>query len=207
VDIKTILDFYFQLCSLEMTTESMSVVAATLANGGICPVTSERVLDSESVKCVLSLMYSCGMNNYSGQFAFKVGLPAKSGVSGIILVVVPDVMGFATWSPPLDSKGNSARGVMFFQELVKVYRFHMFDNLGGMSGGISDNKKSPTVQNYESQSQKLVQVLIAAANGDRMALERAHLAGLDMGATDYDSRTALHLAACEGRLACVRSGL
>ena len=84
------------------------------------------------------------MNNYSGQFAFKVGLPAKSGVSGIVLVIVPNVMGFATWSPALDSKGNSARGIMFFQELVKVFRFHMFDNLG-----ISDNKKSPTVQNYE----------------------------------------------------------
>ena len=82
-------------------------MAATLANGGICPVTSERVLDSESVKNVLSLMYSCGgflatyfsrphifpqgMNNYSGQFAFKVGLPAKSGVSGIILVNLLEV--------------------------------------------------------------------------------------------------------------------
>ena len=201
VDIKTILDFYFQLCSLEMTTESMSVMAATLANGGICPVTSERVLDTESVKNVLSLMFSCGMNNNGGQFAFKVGLPAKSSVSGIILVIVPNVMGFATWSPALNAKGNSVRGIMFFQELVKVYRFHMFDNLGISQ---CDNKKNPTVQNYESRSQNLVRILIAASNGDRMALERAHLADLDMNAADYDGRTALHLAACEGHLACVR---
>jgi len=85
-----------------------------------------QVLDGEAVKNVLSLMYSCGMYNYSGQFAFKVGLPAKSGVSGIIIVVVPNVMGFATFSPPLDTVGNSARGVMFFEELVKIYKFHLY---------------------------------------------------------------------------------
>jgi glutaminase len=159
VDIKNILDFYFQTCSLEMNCESMSVMAGTLANGGICPITGERVLANEAVKNVLSLMYSCGMYNYSGQFAFQVhacphlhattavttychttnttivppapqvGLPAKSGVSGIVLVVVPNVVGFATWSPPLDGIGNSARGVMFAEELVKVYNFHTFDSV------------------------------------------------------------------------------
>ena len=61
-----------QTCSLEMNCESMSVMAGTLANGGICPITGERVLANEAVKNVLSLMYSCGMYNYSGQFAFQV---------------------------------------------------------------------------------------------------------------------------------------
>jgi len=168
IDIKNILDFYFQLCSLEATTESMSIMAGTLANGGICPLNGERVLDGEAVKNVLSLMYSCGMYNYSGQFAFKVGLPAKSGVSGIIIVVVPNVMGFATFSPPLDTVGNSARGVMFFKELVKIYKFHLFDSIGVH---VTD-KKCPILKHYESKSQILVEVLLAASNGDRLALER-----------------------------------
>ena len=59
----------------------------------------------------------------------QVGLPAKSGVSGIVLVIVPNVVGFATWSPPLDTIGNSARGVMFAEELVKIYNFHTFDSV------------------------------------------------------------------------------
>ena len=63
----------------------------------------------------------------------QVGLPAKSGVSGIVLVVVPNVVGFATWSPPLDTIGNSARGVMFAEELVKIYNFHTFDSVTACS--------------------------------------------------------------------------
>lgn len=200
VDIKNILDFYFQTCSLEMNCESMSVMAGTLANGGICPITGERVLANEAVKNVLSLMYSCGMYNYSGQFAFQVGLPAKSGVSGIVLVVVPNVVGFATWSPPLDGIGNSARGVMFAEELVKVYNFHTFDSIGEHTS----EKKNPKVQNYEEQSLKLVQLLFASSQGDKMALERAYLAGVDMGMGDYDCRTALHLACAENHPACVK---
>ena len=70
-DISKILSFYFQTCSLEMNCESMSIMAATLANGGICPTTGERVLSNTAVKNVLSLMYSCGMYNFSGQFAFE----------------------------------------------------------------------------------------------------------------------------------------
>ena len=69
-----------------MTAESESIIAATLANGGTCPITAEKVMKPESVKNVLSLMLSCGLYNYSGDFAFKVGLPGKSGVSGALIL-------------------------------------------------------------------------------------------------------------------------
>ncbi|XP_068184563.1 glutaminase kidney isoform, mitochondrial isoform X3 [Antennarius striatus] len=128
-DMTSALDFYFQLCSIEVTSESASVMAATLANGGICPITGERVLSPEAVRNTLSLMHSCGMYDFSGQFAFHVGLPAKSGVAGGILLVVPNVMGIMCWSPPLDKLGNSVRGIQFCTDLVELFNFHNYDNL------------------------------------------------------------------------------
>ncbi|XP_035533599.1 glutaminase kidney isoform, mitochondrial-like [Morone saxatilis] len=128
-DMTSILDFYFQLCSIEVTCESASVMAATLANGGFCPITGERVLSPEAVRDTLSLMHSCGMYDFSGQFAFHVGLPAKSGVAGGILLVVPNVMGIMCWSPPLDKLGNSVRGIQFCTDLVSLCNFHNYDNL------------------------------------------------------------------------------
>ncbi|XP_048725692.2 glutaminase kidney isoform, mitochondrial isoform X2 [Caretta caretta] len=128
-DMVAVLDFYFQLCSIEVTCESASVMAATLANGGFCPITGERVLSPESVRNTLSLMHSCGMYDFSGQFAFHVGLPAKSGVAGGILLVVPNVMGLMCWSPPLDKMGNSVKGIHFCHDLVSLCNFHNYDNL------------------------------------------------------------------------------
>ncbi|XP_054826503.1 glutaminase kidney isoform, mitochondrial isoform X4 [Eublepharis macularius] len=128
-DMVGILDFYFQLCSIEVTCESASVMAATLANGGFCPITGERVLSPEAVRNTLSLMHSCGMYDFSGQFAFHVGLPAKSGVAGGIILVVPNVMGMMCWSPPLDKMGNSVKGIHFCHELVSLCNFHNYDNL------------------------------------------------------------------------------
>ena len=157
-------------------------------------------MDNNAVKNVLSLMYSCGMYNYSGQFAFQVGLPAKSGVSGVVIVVVPDVVGFATWSPPLDTVGNSARGVMFAEELVKIYNFHTFDSVGR----VVSTKKNPRARNYEEKSVQIVKLLLAASLGDKMALETAFIGGLDMNMGDYDNRTALHLACCEGHIGCIK---
>lgn len=152
---------------MEATCDTVSVMAATLANGGICPLTEEKVLNSESVRDVLSLMHSCGMYDYSGQFAFKVGLPAKSGVSGALLVVIPNVMGFCLWSPPLDALGNSCRGVQFCQELVQKFNFHRYDNLRHAT-----DKYDPRRYKFETKGLNIVNLLFSAANGDIAGLRR-----------------------------------
>uniref|UniRef100_A0A669EQ78 glutaminase n=1 Tax=Oreochromis niloticus TaxID=8128 RepID=A0A669EQ78_ORENI len=192
-DMIDALDFYFQLCSIEVTCESGSIMAATLANGGICPITGERVLSTEAVRNTLSLMHSCGMYDFSGQMAFHVGLPAKSGVSGAILLVIPNVMGVMCWSPPLDRVGNSVRGIHFCQELVSVFNFHNYDNLRHFV-----KKQDPRRQDGDDRNKSVFNLLFAAYSGDVSALRRFALSSMDMDLKDYDSRTALHVAAAEG---------
>ncbi|XP_051763214.1 glutaminase 2b isoform X4 [Ctenopharyngodon idella] len=192
-DMIDALDFYFQLCSIEVTCESGSVMAATLANGGICPITGEKVLSTEAVRNTLSLMHSCGMYDYSGQFAFHVGLPAKSGVSGAVLLVVPNVMGIMCWSPPVDKIGNSVRGIHFCQELVSLFNFHNYDNLRHFL-----KKQDPRRQSGDDRNKSVVNLMFAAHSGDVSALRRFSLSSMNMELKDYDSRTPLHVAAAEG---------
>ncbi|XP_050772312.1 glutaminase kidney isoform, mitochondrial isoform X2 [Gopherus flavomarginatus] len=198
-DMVAILDFYFQLCSIEVTCESASVMAATLANGGFCPITGERVMSPESVRNTLSLMHSCGMYDFSGQFAFHVGLPAKSGVAGGILLVVPNVMGLMCWSPPLDKMGNSVKGIHFCHELVSLCNFHNYDNLRHFA-----KKLDPRREGGDQRVKSVINLLFAAYTGDVSALRRFALSGMDMEQRDYDSRTALHVAAAEGHVEVVK---
>ncbi|XP_047656116.1 glutaminase kidney isoform, mitochondrial isoform X2 [Tachysurus fulvidraco] len=188
-----------KLCSVEVTCESGSVMAATLANGGICPITGERVLSAEAVRNTLCLMHSCGMNDFSGQFAFHVGLPAKSGVSGAVLLVVPNVMGVMCWSPPIDRVGNSVRGVHFCQELVSLFNFHNYDNLRHFA-----KKLDPRRQSGHERNKAVIELMFAAYSGDVSALRRFALSAVDMELRDYDSRSALHIAAAEGNLEAVK---
>ncbi|XP_061579828.1 glutaminase kidney isoform, mitochondrial isoform X2 [Cololabis saira] len=198
-DMTSVLDLYFQLCSIEVTCESASVMAATLANGGICPITGERVLSPEAVRNTLSLMHSCGMYDFSGQFAFHVGLPAKSGVAGGILLVVPNVMGIMCWSPPLDKLGNSVRGIQFCTDLVELFNFHNYDNLRHFA-----KKHDPRREGGDQRVKSVINLLFAAFTGDVSALRRFALSSMDMEQRDYDSRTALHVAAAEGHIEVVR---
>jgi glutaminase len=121
------LDLYFQQCSLMVTCRDLAVMAATLANNGVNPITKEQAVDCAYVKDILSVMYTCGMYNFAGEWAYTVGLPAKSGVSGGIIVVVPNQIGIAVFSPLLDERGNSVRGVKVCEELSRQFGLHMFD--------------------------------------------------------------------------------
>jgi glutaminase A len=105
-DLQQALESYFMYCSLEMLASDMAVVASTLANGGVCPLTNARVFSPQTVQHCLTLMLSCGMYDYSGEWAFTIGVPTKSGVSGVLCVVIPGVAGICTFSPRLDKCGN-----------------------------------------------------------------------------------------------------
>ncbi|XP_060580160.1 glutaminase kidney isoform, mitochondrial-like [Ruditapes philippinarum] len=198
-NLMEVMDFYFQLCSLEITCESGAVMAATLANGGICPITGDKVFSSSSMRDTMSLMLTCGMYDYSGEFAFKVGLPGKSGVSGGIMLVVPNKMGFFVWSPALDKWGNSVRGVQFAKDLVSKFNFHHYDNLK-----FTQKKVDPCLKKIESRATEVVNLLFSAYNSDVSALRRYALSDLDMDQADYDGRTALHIGAAEGHENVVR---
>ena len=118
------LDLYFSQCSVSVTCRDLSLIAATLANGGINPVTGERALRSEFVADVLSVMTTCGMYDYAGQWVYSVGMPAKSGVAGGVLVVLPGQLGIGVFSPRLDSRGNSVRGIAVCRALSEDLQLH-----------------------------------------------------------------------------------
>ena len=132
--IDEILDLYFHQCALMVNCRDLAVMAGTLANAGINPITGERALKADYVKNLISIMYTCGLYDFSGQWAYKVGLPAKSGLSGAIIGVVPNQMGIAVFSPPLGEHSKSIRGVKVFEALSKHLRLHVFDKVVEMSG-------------------------------------------------------------------------
>ncbi len=124
-DPNPILDVYFKQCSILVTCRDLALAAATLANNGINPITGIRALKSEHVPKVLSVMASCGMYDYSGAWLFDVGMPAKSGVGGGLLAVLPGQLGIAVFSPRLDSRGNSVRGLAVCKSLSRDFGLHM----------------------------------------------------------------------------------
>jgi glutaminase len=130
-NIEEALDLYFQQCSVMVSCRDLAVMAATLANRGVNPITSDRAVAAGYIRDMLSVMYTCGMYNFAGEWSYRVGLPAKSGVSGGLIVVVPNQVGIAVFSPLLDGRANSVRGVKVCEELSEHFELHLFDSSMG----------------------------------------------------------------------------
>jgi glutaminase len=193
IEVRDIVDLFFQCHSIEITAKAQAVVAATLANAGISPLTGKKIFKPRTVKNCLSLMYSSGMEGYNGNFGFIVGLPAKSGVSGAIMLIVPNVMGICVWSPKIDHNGISVRGLDFCKKFIEKFNFHNYDSLMK-----TEDKTDPRLQKNEAKMRGVMALVDAASRGDLFEVQKLFSVDVDINEGDYDDRTPLHLAASEG---------
>jgi len=118
------LDLYFQQCSISVDARDLSLMAATLANGGVNPLTKERAISDEFLENIMTIMTTCGMYDYAGEWMYWIGIPAKSGVAGGIMAVMPGQAGIGVFSPPLDARGNSVRGIEVCKNLSRDFSLH-----------------------------------------------------------------------------------
>ena len=128
-DIEETLDLYFKQCSILVNCNDLAMIAGTMANRGIQPKTRQQVMSADHVVQTLSLMFSCGMYDTAGEWAFRVGLPAKSGVSGALFVVVPGQFGLAVYSPRIDEHGHSVRGRKAVELIAKKLNVNIFKSV------------------------------------------------------------------------------
>ena len=113
-------DIYTRQCSVGVNTQDLATMAATLANGGVNPVTGKKVVSAENVPEILAVMATAGLYDDAGKWLFHTGLPAKSGVGGGIIAVVPGLFGIAAISPPLDAAGNSVRAQKAITDIAEA---------------------------------------------------------------------------------------
>lgn len=126
-DVDAVLDTYFRQCAVLVTARDLAIMSATLANRGINPITGVQVIKPRTVARTLSVMTSSGMYDYAGEWIYRVGIPAKSGVGGGIMAALPSQIGLGTFSPNLDSHGNSVRGLKVCEALSSRFDLHVLD--------------------------------------------------------------------------------
>jgi len=131
-----VVDLYFKQCSVLVTARDLAMMGACLANGGVNPVSGVVALQAPWVHRVLSIMSTCGMYDFSGAWIYNVGMPAKSGVGGGIMAVLPGQFGLGVFSPRLDEKGNSVRGIRACERVSQDFGLHMFNVAQGTSASV-----------------------------------------------------------------------
>jgi glutaminase len=138
--VDVVLDVYFRQCAILVTARDIAIMAATLANRGLNPVTGQQVMTPYAISRTLSVMTSSGMYDYAGEWIYRVGIPAKSGVGGGILAALPARLGLGSYSPKLDKHGNSVRGIRVCEALSAHYDLHMLNR--------SDDARTSIIADY-----------------------------------------------------------
>src|SRR3954467_11497357 len=184
-NVTSVLEAYFRQCAVLVTARDIAVMAATLANRGVNPVTGEQVLTPYAISRTLSVMTSSGMYDYAGEWIYRIGIPAKSGVGGGILAALPARLGLGSYSPRLDKHGNSVRGIKVCEALSSHYDLHMLNR--------SDDARNAVIADYDigkSPSRRVRRPqerdILAAHEQEGRIIE---LGGtLSLSAVDYVSR-------------------
>src|SRR5882672_6303572 len=140
-DVRAVLEVYFRQCSVLVTARDIAIMAATLANRGFNPVSREQVMTPYAISRTLSVMTSSGMYDFAGEWIYRVGIPAKSGVGGGILAALPARLGLGSYSPRLDGHGNSVRGIKVCEALSSHYDLHMLNR--------SDDARNSIIADYD----------------------------------------------------------
>ncbi|MFG1296581.1 glutaminase A [Xanthobacter variabilis] len=183
--VDDVLDVYFRQCSLLVTARDLAIMGATFANHGVNPVTGEAVASSYAIARTLAVMSSSGMYDYAGEWIYRVGVPAKSGVGGGILAALPAQLGLGTFSPRLDQHGNSVRGIRTCEMIAEAFDLHMLSRRDDVRACVLADYDFHTVPAKPGRQQREDEIL-AACPGAIRVLE---LAGkLSFASMDYVSR-------------------
>ena len=176
------LELYFQQCAISVTCRDLAMMAGTLANHGVNPVTGIRALKEPYVEKVLAVMASCGMYDYAGSWIYEVGLPAKSGVSGGVIAILPGQFGMAIFSPRLDPKGNSIRGIEVCRQVSQDFGLHMLTTGRPSASAIRTQYDAAAVKSKRIRTPAQADLL--SDQGHRIQTWELH-GNLVFGSTEY----------------------
>lgn len=158
-DPESALDLYFRQCSVRVTCRDLALMGATLANAGVNPLTNQVAIRSGHVESLLSVMVTCGMYDYAGEWVYRIGLPAKSGVAGGILAILPGQLGIGVFSPRLDARGNSVRGVKVCEDLSRDMNLHFLSPSRPAAAVMRSRRSLATVRSKRRRSPGEAQIL------------------------------------------------
>jgi glutaminase len=184
-DVDAVLDTYFRQCAILVTARDLAVMAATLANRGVNPLTGAQVITPHIVARTLSVMTSSGMYDYAGEWIYRVGIPAKSGVGGGIVAALPSQMGLGTFSPLLDGHFNSVRGLKVCEALSARFDLHMLNRSADVRTCVIADYDILDISSRRSR-QPHEQQILDERHGDIRVLEL--VGALNFAAIDYITR-------------------